>query len=539
MKEPHLISKNNLSKKRIYNLSKDKNYQNINNSSNSLNRDETFNELNNEIKNLVENCNDTNNFSSESEDEDSNKSLDKLLESKYWIVSKGYFSEKKEPISLYDDTKKLSKIDKSEGSNKQSTQSNEDDNNNLSSYEINNSPINTIYNNDNEDKIKKNIEEEKVYINNNNNVFSGNGMNNMNKNYKYMMNFDSDSYYPYENISFNMSQIPFYSGIYLNQALYPIFPNFNNQQMNKFIPNNTNINKYKDNNDNMIKQTIKDNKELDLPKLKQQNITNNNAINNNPKLSICPKIQSNNNNLIKQINEKANNSSNILPGIVKKENNSNDNKTNNNKNTNSSSSNSCPLIEQNNKIKINNKEFINNKNIISNNKSSSKGEKQILNLDDIVTGKDKRTTVMIRNIPIKYTDDILTEEISEFNGKYDCLYMPFDYEKNGNKGYAFINFVNPLHILYFYEKFNGKKWSQFESSKICELNCAHFQGINEIQKHAKNYKGQTKPSYYSRNDNNKNIIIPIKYLAKLKMRFPKIQYSENKSKKIILVKSFA
>ena len=55
------------------------------------------------------------------------------------------------------------------------------------------------------------------------------------------------------------------------------------------------------------------------------------------------------------------------------------------------------------------------------------------------------------------------EAFHDFHGKYDCLYMPYDYEKNGNKGYAFINFVNPLHILLFYEKFNGKKWRKFDS----------------------------------------------------------------------------
>ena len=113
--------------------------------------------------------------------------------------------------------------------------------------------------------------------------------------------------------------------------------------------------------------------------------------------------------------------------------------------------------------------------------------------------------------------------------------MPFDYEKNGNKGYAFINFVNPLHILYFYEKFNGKKWVHFESSKICELNSAHFQGVNEIQKHAKNFKDLKKSNYSTDKDN--SIIIPSKYLLKLKKRFPKMEYTENKCKKIIIVKS--
>ena len=163
-----------------------------------------------------------------------------------------------------------------------------------------------------------------------------------------------------------------------------------------------------------------------------------------------------------------------------------------------------------------------------------KVENQLLNLDDIVKGENTCTTIKIKNIPTKYTDEILIIELNEFKGKYDCLYLPYDYDKNQNKGYAFINFVNPLHILYFYEKFNGKQWIHFERSNICELNYAHFQGINEIQKHSKNYKGRIKFS----NENNENMIIPSKYLPKLKIRFPKMQFSEDKDKNIIVVKSF-
>ena len=257
----------------------------------------------------------------------------------------------------------------------------------------------------------------------------------------------------------------------------------------------------------------------------------------------CPQIQPVNTQVQKQSNEKTNINSNFLPEINHKESTkilTQEKKNNKSTNSisNSNSSNLCPIIGKgNNEIKINNKSFINNKLNNTNNKGNLKGEKQFLNLDDIVTGKDIRTTVMIRNIPIKYTDQILTNDLNEFNGKYDCLYMPYDYEKNGNKGYAFINFVNPLHILYFYEKFNGKKWIHFESSKICELNCAHFQGINEIQKHAKNYKGQKKPNYYSINEN-ENMIIPLKYLNKLQKRFPKMKYVENRAQNIFTVKSF-
>ncbi len=120
--------------------------------------------------------------------------------------------------------------------------------------------------------------------------------------------------------------------------------------------------------------------------------------------------------------------------------------------------------------------------------------------------------------------------------------MPYDYGKKGNKGYAFINFVNPLHILYFHEKFCGKKWPLFESNKICELNSANFQGINEIQKHSKNYKGIKKLLFYSEpnknNSNKENIIIPLKYLNKIKIRYQKIKYKENNTKKIFVVEEF-
>ena len=50
---------------------------------------------------------------------------------------------------------------------------------------------------------------------------------------------------------------------------------------------------------------------------------------------------------------------------------------------------------------------------------------------------------------------MLQKEIEEFNEKYDCLYMPYDYEKGGNEGCAFINFIHPLHILMFFEKFQN------------------------------------------------------------------------------------
>jgi len=43
--------------------------------------------------------------------------------------------------------------------------------------------------------------------------------------------------------------------------------------------------------------------------------------------------------------------------------------------------------------------------------------------------KDGRTTLMLRNIPNKYTRDMVLEEIDglNFKKKYDFFYLPIDY----------------------------------------------------------------------------------------------------------------
>jgi len=330
----------------------------------------------------------------------------------------------------------------------------------------------------------------------------------------------------------------FFPGLYLNHPLYnPYINNMNtiNNFTKSLSPNQMNIN--------------------ELPLLMntpQTNQINYNYQTLNYNMMTYPQIQMPlNNTQQKQSIDKTSNNSNILPEIKNKETTQSKSQEQKNKDIKENESkkiqinnNNTKTESQTNKSPVNNSAKTSQKNTVVNKpkttiKTSNKGEKQLINLDEIAMGKDKSTTVMIRNIPIKYTDKILNDDLIEFKGKYNCLYMPYDYEKNGNKGYAFINFVNPLHILYFYEKFNGRRWDQFESNKICELNCAHFQGINEIQKHAKNYRGQKKPNFYmNKNEANENMIIPSKYLPKLIKRFPKMKYTENKTKKIINVKSF-
>ncbi|GER53416.1 RNA-binding protein [Striga asiatica] len=110
-----------------------------------------------------------------------------------------------------------------------------------------------------------------------------------------------------------------------------------------------------------------------------------------------------------------------------------------------------------------------------------------LDLEKIANGEDSRTTLMIKNIPNKYTSMMLLVAIDETHkGTYDFLYLPIDFKNKCNVGYAFINMVSPSHIVTFYEAFNGKKWEKFNSEKVASLAYARIQGKNALISHFQN-----------------------------------------------------
>lgn len=91
---------------------------------------------------------------------------------------------------------------------------------------------------------------------------------------------------------------------------------------------------------------------------------------------------------------------------------------------------------------------------------------------------------MVRNIPNKYDLELILSEINDtFRGKFDFFYLPLDFDNNCNLGYAFLNFIEPMHILYFSELYEGKKWKKFKSTKECHLTYAKFQGKLELCLH--------------------------------------------------------
>ncbi|KAK4413538.1 protein MEI2-like 4 [Sesamum alatum] len=110
-----------------------------------------------------------------------------------------------------------------------------------------------------------------------------------------------------------------------------------------------------------------------------------------------------------------------------------------------------------------------------------------LDIDRILRGEDKRTTLMIKNIPNKYTSKMLLAAIDErHRGTYDFIYLPIDFKNKCNVGYAFINMTDPSLIVPFYQTFNGKKWEKFNSEKVASLAYARIQGKAALIAHFQN-----------------------------------------------------
>jgi hypothetical protein len=103
----------------------------------------------------------------------------------------------------------------------------------------------------------------------------------------------------------------------------------------------------------------------------------------------------------------------------------------------------------------------------------------MLDINSVESGQDTRTSLMVRNIPNKYTQQMLLSELTVNGhgpGKIDFFYLPIDFKNRCNRGYAFINFVDYRDIVPFHHQYFGQHWKVFNSDKICDITYARIQG---------------------------------------------------------------
>ena len=97
------------------------------------------------------------------------------------------------------------------------------------------------------------------------------------------------------------------------------------------------------------------------------------------------------------------------------------------------------------------------------------------------------TTVMLRNIPNKYTQSSLLEalDVKGFSGLYNFFYLPVDFKNGCNMGYAFINMVDHESATQFVSAFKGYQLPA-KSTKVCDACWARVQGFKANIEHYRN-----------------------------------------------------
>ena len=268
----------------------------------------------------------------------------------------------------------------------------------------------------------------------------------------------------------------------------------NNQFLKNNIDNiNINLNNTNKNLINMIQMNNSNNNILNYNlNNNPMNQMNNFQINQNPNINFQMINNNMNNNMNNNINNNMNNNIN-LPN------------QNPNNLINNPSLYNINIINYNNNMIDNNiftKEKKNNSALLSYPIISERGVPGLYNLD---------SPKNIINI------ELLLKELNiNFENKFDIVYLPQDYINNSNLGFGFINFVNPFHLVLFYEEFINKKWNFFNSKKRCNLAYSKYQGKNELIKYIltklgisnlDNNSENIKKSFYI--DNNKNLRAPI------------------------------
>eukprot|EP00747_Dinoflagellata_sp_TGD_P063160 gnl/TRDRNA2_/TRDRNA2_153336_c1_seq2.p2 gnl/TRDRNA2_/TRDRNA2_153336_c1~~gnl/TRDRNA2_/TRDRNA2_153336_c1_seq2.p2 ORF type:complete len:290 (-),score=59.90 gnl/TRDRNA2_/TRDRNA2_153336_c1_seq2:47-916(-) len=105
-----------------------------------------------------------------------------------------------------------------------------------------------------------------------------------------------------------------------------------------------------------------------------------------------------------------------------------------------------------------------------------------------VSGDGDVHTVMMRNIPNKYSQQLLIEEINNqgFAGTFDFIYLPVDPDTDANRGYAFVNFDDPSDALRFKQEFDGRQMALFDSNKVVNVMPATLQGFEANYAHYSN-----------------------------------------------------
>ena len=118
------------------------------------------------------------------------------------------------------------------------------------------------------------------------------------------------------------------------------------------------------------------------------------------------------------------------------------------------------------------------------NTGKEKSKKNLINLEDIISGKEKRTVVRLNPIPPNYSSFDISKLLDKYlkieSGKnqriYTALYTPLCKVIGKNLGYCFVMMAKPKYVKTFYDTFNGRSFGKKKCRKPCSVIWADIQG---------------------------------------------------------------
>lgn len=96
------------------------------------------------------------------------------------------------------------------------------------------------------------------------------------------------------------------------------------------------------------------------------------------------------------------------------------------------------------------------------------GNRQV---DKPPTGTEYFTTVMLRNVPNKYTREMLIQLMDSegFAGKYAFVYLPVDFKTHVGLGYVFVDMTSPSQAQEVRSHFEGFSQWGLPTDKVCNV----------------------------------------------------------------------
>lgn len=130
-------------------------------------------------------------------------------------------------------------------------------------------------------------------------------------------------------------------------------------------------------------------------------------------------------------------------------------------------------------------------------KGRSNNNKYHISLEALLSGEERRKTVMLRNIPNSFSQKTLLSILTSIiPASYEFVYMPVDVHTKSNLGFGYVSVSDTQSLILLYKAMHLHCWPNTNSKKVCEVVFARIQGHHDLRRMSKNWSIMKLPEEY-------------------------------------------